>query len=215
MNKTEFLQGLGLARPEVEPEVIRVEGKHAKRVAPTKKRRLENSAAKAASTKQENDGLAELKASITELQEEKPKTLEELAATKDRLSELEEKVRAIEQATMESVSPPVPPDKTREVTNGGKEEGGKCEAAGHTETETTQCPKCEADVGWNNLEVQKVYLQLDWPWYIFFICDEVVSQFRECPECRFKEEIPIGSERLKSREEPAPVSEIGEEEDLG
>lgn len=96
MNKTEFLQGLGLARPEVEPEVIRVEGKHAKRVAPTKKRRLENSAAKAASTKQENDGLAELKASITELQEEKPKTLEELAATKDRLGELEARIKELE-----------------------------------------------------------------------------------------------------------------------
>ena len=98
MNKTEFFQGLGLAPPEVEPEEIVIKGIHAKRVAPTKKRRLENSAAKAASTNQENDGLAELKASITELQEEKPKTLEELAATKDRLSEVEARIKELEES---------------------------------------------------------------------------------------------------------------------
>jgi len=42
MNKTEFLQGLGLALPEVEPEEIRVEGKHAKRVVPKKRSLPEN-----------------------------------------------------------------------------------------------------------------------------------------------------------------------------
>ena len=108
MNKTEFFQGLGLAPPEVEPEEIRVEGKHAKRVALTKIHRPENSAAKVASTKQENDGKAiseelqaardeinELRATVAELQDDKAKAetaREELKTAKDEIAELKANV---------------------------------------------------------------------------------------------------------------------------
>lgn len=103
MNKTEFFQGLGLAPPEVEPEEIRVEGKHAKRVTPTKKRRLENSAAKAASTKQDeghgDSQIQQVQGKVDEIEAE-AKALgekhknngkaisEELQAARDEINEL-------------------------------------------------------------------------------------------------------------------------------
>lgn len=102
----------------------------------------------------------------------------------------DEKGEEATQATVESIVAPPPPNETKKVTDGEEEAVEKYEAAEHAETETTQCPKCEADVGWNNLEVQKVYSASPsfFPPLDLFFADEV-TLFKECPICHFKQEI--------------------------
>jgi len=174
LSPSEIDKRLGLIPPEEEPEEIVIKGIHRKRVGLKKLPKNPKPIPEAASTKQENNGLAGLKASVTELQEEKPKTLEELAATKDRLSELEEKVRAIEQATMESVEPPTPPVNEIEKVTNTEEEKPKL---------ASLCPGCGKDVGWDSLDV--IEEGIGWPLDIFFY----PVKYKECPECAYYEQI--------------------------
>lgn len=118
MNKTEFLQGLGLAPPRIEPEEIRVQGKHAKRVALKSVPENPNSDAEAGTKqelaalntkvavlekeKQDSNALTKVLAGFSDAIAELKATIEELLATN---SELGEKVTALEEAKPEPANP--------------------------------------------------------------------------------------------------------------
>jgi len=99
MNKTEFLQGLGLVSPEAKPEEIRVEGKHAKRVAPRKKNLPKNpNPVPEANSTQELDTL---NAKVTAL-EEKHKSngeaaSEQLQSAEDEITELRSNIADLQE----------------------------------------------------------------------------------------------------------------------
>lgn len=208
LSPSEIDKRLGLIPPEEEPEEIVIKGIHAKRVAPTKKRRPENSAAKAASTKQENDGKAiseelqaardginELRATVAELQDDKAKAetaREELKTAKDEIAELKANLEeAKEEANnrFEAIE-----TELNEVT----EPQEKKKVA-------SLCPSCGKDVGWDSLAVIEGYPDEEGinPMAIFY--DPV--KCKRCPECAYYERINEVMQQLEQKAEEETVGE--------